>query len=238
MSEPRFTDFRAIADEIRNQPEYALLGRLLDRAALAQSCLGDLAEAQSCIDALNELLASPRKRGTEGRQTTEAALMRSAILLYQRATTGGGGTDQRGSIDIRASLSPEQREDHDTIVDIRHRTIGHVIPGEIDGDQWHQSFLLGLAFGPAWQPTFMSKRVQVSPKAVERLRRQVAVGSEVMLAKFDKALERVVDTMNDHPLPAEVYERHVVDNEATFGSVARARAIAASRDQRRASILG
>ena len=126
---PRFTDLNAIAAEIEGMPEYRRVRSAIEKAARAQSCVSDLAEAETCIAALDDILSSVRRSGTKTRSATEAALLRTAVTLYERATAAGAKRGERGSIQIAHHLTAHQLDDHNALVELRQRSLAHVYPG-------------------------------------------------------------------------------------------------------------
>lgn len=235
---PRFTDLRAISAEISDQPAYEKIARIIDRAARLQSCTSDLAEAWTCVEALDELLRSPRKRGTLTRQATESALMKTAVMLYARGAGGGGKPDERGSFDIRSQLDGTALEDHETLIDVRNKALAHVVPGKVGGDIWHAEVLFAIEHHPAWLPAAASHRIQFNRKVFEQLKRQIPIGREILTGKFHDAIGKLITTLNDHPLPVAIYERHLMDPAKTFGSLAQARQVAEGWRDGRTTFLG
>jgi hypothetical protein len=127
MDIPRVTDMRGIERDLSGDLAYAKLGKAIRLATLAQSCKSDLAQALSCCWALRALLASPRKRGTLERSTTENALLFTAVSLYGRATATVGKDQERGSINITAKLSANQLLDHIALVTLRNRGLAQLV---------------------------------------------------------------------------------------------------------------
>ena len=236
---PRFTDLRAIAAEIADKPEYARVASAIEKAARAQSCVSDLAEAETCCDALEEILASVRRQGTITRLATEAALLRTAVTLYERATAAGAKKGERGSIQIAERLTPEQRADHDALVAVRQRSLAHVYVGEeIDGHVWHGDVLFAVEDPPAWRPAAASHRIQYHGPTLARLKRQVPIALDLVKERFHARLRELESILNQHPLSIEVFERHQFDPVEFFGSVQAARNILEARKAGRGVFIG
>lgn len=236
---PRFTDFRAIAAEIADKPEYARVQSAIEKAAKAQSCVSDLAEAEHCCEALEEIRGSVRRQGTITRLATEAALLRTAVTLYERATAAGAKKGERGSIQIADRLTPEQRADHDALVTVRQRSLAHVYVGEeIDGQVWHGDVLFGIEDLPAWRPAAASHRIQFHGPTLARLRRQIPIALNLVKERFYVRLGELEAILNEHPLPVEVFERHQFDPVEFFGSVDAAQNILAARAAGRGAFIG
>jgi hypothetical protein len=116
---PAIVDVRSLERELSARPEFSKLSKTIKRALFYQSCRADLAQAETCVVALKQLLNSPRKAGTLEKLATESALLMQAVLLYERATAGNGGRGQRGSLLIDRKLLPNLLTDHELIVNLR-----------------------------------------------------------------------------------------------------------------------
>lgn len=236
---PRFSDLRAIAAEIGDQPEYARIRTAIEQAARAQSCVSDLAEAETCLAALDDILGSIRRQGTITRLATEAALLRTAVILYERATAAGGGKrGERGSIQIRDRLSPEQTEDHDVLVNLRHRMLAHVYSGEqSDGSVWHREELFLIERGGPWKAAFACQRIQFHGQIFRRLKSQVPVALALVQKRFHDRLAQMSAILTDEPLPLAVFERHIFDPVQRFGGEAAVQQILEGEASGRASFI-
>lgn len=236
---PRFTNLRALASEIAHAPEYSRVLEAIDKAARAQSCVSDLAEAETCCVALRELLASPRRRGTLTRLATEGSLLRTAVTLYERATSAGAKKGERGSIQIAERLNAEQLEDHENLVSVRHRSLAHVYAGEeIDGQVWHRDVLFAVEEPPAWYPAAASNRLQFADQTLQRLERQAPVALRLVKERFHSRLAKLTDMLNDNPLPAAVFEKHIFDPVPVFGSERSVQNVLEARKEGRGSFTG
>lgn len=222
MDFPRFTDMRGIERDLSGDPAYAKLGKAIRLATLAQSCKSDLAQAVSCCSALRALLASPRKRGTLERSTTENALLFTAVSLYGRATATVGKDQERGSINISAKLSSDQLLDHTALVTLRNRGLAHVYDREIVSDEvWHSdSLFLVERPGGGWLPSAVSSRLQFDIRTLERLERQLPVADAILLQRFHDGLALLQEVMRTEPVPLAVFEGNVFDPVPVFGSPA------------------
>lgn len=226
MNLPDFTDLRALAAELREQEEYRRLWTSIERAARTQSCVSDLAQAQSCCDALDDLLPSARRKGTLTRSATEASLLQTAVLLYERATAAAGKRQERGSVSIVEHLSVEQLADHAALVGLRQRAIAHVYVGEaIDGQVWHRDLLFAIENEGAWKPAAASHRVQFDGPTFARLKRQVPVARAFLTERFHEHLNKLTAILNNNPVPVALFEKHRFDPAKMFGSAESARAV-------------
>lgn len=216
---PRFTDLRAIAEEIGDEPEYSRVRSSIQRAARVQSCISDLAEAETCLEALDDIRGSIRRQGTNTRLTTEASLLRTAVTLYERATAAGAKQGERGSIQIRDRLSGAQLQDHIALIRLRQKSLAHVYVGEaIEGDVWHHDLLFMIEQGGPWKVAFASRRIQFHGETFARLKRQVPVAIKLLQERFHDRLRQLSEILSEHPLPLAIFERHLFDPIAAFGS--------------------
>jgi hypothetical protein len=235
---PSFTDLRAIASDIEGKPEYRRLQSLISKAATTQSCVSDLMQASTCCDALDEVLPSPRKVGTLNRAATEAALLQTAVLLYERATAAAGKRGERGSISIAQELTSEQLADHKAIVQLRQRAVAHVYVGEdIEGTVWHRNILFAVEFNGTWQTAVAANRVQFDRVTFGRLKRQIPVATKLMTARFHQHLARLTNLLNAYPVSHDLFRRHEFDPVAVFGSNRAVRELLASQGSGKASLL-
>lgn len=222
MALPKFADGEALAGDLERDPRFELLAEIIRRAALEQSCASDLSQAQSCCDALEWLLASPRKRGTMERSATENALLMTAITLYARATATVGKRGERGSVNIRARLAkvdPALATDHDTIVAIRNRAFAHVYPNEaVGGDVWHEERPFLVDQGAGWLPAGAKRSIQFHKPTFERLLRLLPCAQRLMIEKYHKSTNRMTELYNANPIPTALLEKHLVDPVEFFGS--------------------
>jgi hypothetical protein len=235
---PRFTDLNAIAAEIEGMLEYKRVRSSIEKAARAQSCVSDLAEAETCIAALDDILSSVRRRGTKTRLSTEAALLRTAVTLYERATAAGGKRGERGSIQIAHHLSADQLQDHEALVDLRQRSLAHVYPGaKVGGDIWHYDLMMLIEQGGPWKPAFASRRIQFHGDIFRRLKRQLPIALALVQTRFHDSIRKLSEILTEHPLPLEVFERHVFDPIEVFGNEAAVQSLLDGQATGRASFL-
>ena len=235
---PAFTDLRGLASNLDGQPAYRRLRSVIERAARTQSCVSDLTQAHLCCDALDELLPSPRKVGTLTRSATEAALLQTAVVLYERGTAAAPKQGERGSISIVEQLTPKQRLDHDALVLLRQRAIAHVYVGEaIEGEIWHRDLLFAVEMEGAWKAAAASNRVQFNRATFDRLKRQLPVAVALLTTRFHEHLNRLTAMLNDNPVSVELFQRHQFDPVEKFGGERAVRQLLAGRLSGKASLL-
>jgi hypothetical protein len=205
---PRFTDLRGMARDLGDDPVYRRLATTIGKAARAQSCASDLAQARTAYESLDALLASPRKKGSIERSATENALLMTAVLLYARATSTSGGKGERGSIDISSKLNDGQLLDHKALVDVRNRALAHVYSREpVADDLWHADQLFLVETEQGWKPAAATKRYQFHRPTLDRLHRQVPVASELVTETFHKHTNRITELLSSNPVELSLFER-------------------------------
>lgn len=236
---PAFSDLRALAADLEREEEYRRLRSAIEKAVRAQSCVSDVAQAATCCDALNDLLPSPRKQGTLTRSATEASLLQTAVMLYERATSAAGKRGERGSVSIVAQLTDAQRADHTALVNLRQRAFAHVYVGEpIDGLVWHYDLLFAIEEEGAWKPAAASHRVQFDRATFARLERQIPIATEILTNRFHQHLNQLTTILNEDPVSATLFKKHQIDPIKTFGSKQAVRSVLSGRLKGRASFLG
>ncbi len=223
MSKVRFSDLRAVVLELAKSPQHQHLPKKLEQAVRAQSCHADLRQAEACLQAIDKLLPSPRAKGTVERNATEAALLMSCVVLYARATHGGSGMGERGSVSVRDQLSSDLKIDHDALVNLRNQALAHVYLDESvsDGPMWHEvkPFLQNDGDGLAWHVGVASRSTQFDRSTIERLRRLLPEGMKFVRNRFRERLDAVTSEINDHSIALELIEKHEITATELFGSI-------------------
>ena len=228
MSElPRTVNLSKLQSELVKTARLPDLSDKIRRALNAQSCLGDMRQAHDCLSALVKLVGSIRGWKSPERDTTEAALLSSAISLYARATVTqlarrpSGQAPERGPVQIRNELSPELQADHDSVIAIRGQALAHVyFDRELDGVEWHQGAALLIEADDGWLPGAASRRVRLHSPTIEQLSRLLPVGVEILtervhlrFVELQQALER-----NKGPALNEAIGRSWLEPIEFFGS--------------------
>jgi hypothetical protein len=219
MAIPRFTDLRGIARDLADDQKYRRLATSIQKAALAQSCLGDIRQSETCCDALDAILRSLRRAGTVERSATENALLATAVLLYARATSTSGSRGERGPIDISSKLDATQRTDHAALLKVRNRALAHVYTQEaVAEDIWHDDLLFLVETNHGWKPAAATHRIQYHKATLERLRRQLPIAGRLITEIFHKRINQVSELMTEHPVEWEIFKRNLFNPVDFFGS--------------------
>jgi hypothetical protein len=233
---PAFVDVCSLQGELSMRPEFSKLNKIIAKALFYQSCRADLAQAETCVVALKQLLTSPRKAGTLEKLATESALLMQAALLYERATAGNGGRGQRGSLGIASKLSPDLHADHELIVNLRNRAIAHVYHDEIIGQKiWSEQTILLIEQDSGFRPCVATRTSQVSLPILNALERLLPVASELAKSKTDELLDKLIETLNQNPIRIEMMSRHRVDPTKLFETEERALEVVKSSSRGEAS---
>lgn len=222
MSKVRFSDLRAVVLELAKIPQHQHLPKKLEKAVRAQSCHADLRQAEACLQAIDKLLPSPRAKGTVERNATEAALLMSCVVLYARATHGGSGKGERGSVSVRDQLSSDLKIDHDALINLRNQAFAHVyLDNSASGaPMWHEvkPFLQNDGESLEWNVGVGSRTTQVDKPTIERLRRLLPSAIEFVRNRFRARLDAVTSEINDHSIALELIEKHEMTATELFGS--------------------
>jgi hypothetical protein len=235
---PAFIDVRLLYSNISGQPELAALGRTIRRALLFQSCRADLAQAETCIAALKQILSSSRKKGTIERAATESALLMQAALLYQRATDGNGRRNERGSVGVKSKLPAEMIQDHELIVNLRNRAIAHVYHDEQIGEQiWSEQAILLIEQEAGFQPCVTTRTSQFNAKIFESLVRLLPNASEIVRLRSVEYLNKLVESLNASGISLEFLMKNQIDPCQFFGTLERAMQVANSASRGEASFV-
>ncbi len=220
---PVAIDLMALAEALDAQEGQTKLVEALKSAWRAQSCLGDLSQAQEICDMLEKLRANSGGIDPNIRSQSEMALLMAAVLNYVRATHTSGGQNERGSIQL-GKLTGQQRNDHDILVAIRNGAFGHVLPSEvIDGELWHSQLLLGRQNADhSWSVASATKRLTFHRATLDRLKRQIPVALAAVKVASQKRLDAVARLINDAGPSEQDMLAHAIDPVAIFGSEERA----------------
>lgn len=203
----------------------------------AQSCFADLRQAQGACGALDSLAPAAASLEPGALLHIQSSVLATAILLYTRATTTSSSKrNERGSIHLDlAKLTPQQLDDHNTLVRVRNGALGHVEGGaNIAGDYWHRDFLFAKRSGPSnWEVASASTSIGFHIATFEMLKRQLPIAAEQLEAKCRERIEGAMEAIRELKLSDVDFLRHQVNPVEWFGSfdVARMALSAGSGDE-------
>lgn len=216
---PAMVDLRSLMEALSVDDRYRPILGPLRKAARAQSCMSDLAQAESCCDALRDYLASPRRRGTVERTTIEHSLLATAVALYTRATSTNGAKGERGSVSVASDFEPDRLADHLAVISVRNRALAHVYPNEAVADQtWHDDAMFMVETEHGWQPAAVTRRLQFDTDTFERLGRLIPIVRAKITVTFRKRMKEMTALFNADPVSLELFAQHPFDALRYFGN--------------------
>jgi len=223
-------------EQLANSPEVcAALPRLkgvVRKAGHTQSCLADLMQADAFLTNLRSLPGINSKFQTKGDDVVANALLIGAVIFYARATSTSGSKGERGSADIRSSLSSQELGDHSLIVTVRNTAIAHVYSDrKLDDLSWHSQRLCLIQDGAAFRPASASNMVTVNSKVARSLERQLPIAMKILHERFQKHIEKIASDLQNADLDISIYLKHEVDPVEFFGSEAMAKSVVKNPNQ-------
>jgi len=223
IAEPlkRMTDLVKVAAALSKEAPH--LGKIVQKALNAQSCLVDMRMVTGFLKALDEIRSSWRRQGTEYRTNTETALVVAAVSAYARATFTQSEHGDRGGFDIRAKLSAEEKVEHMHLIDVRNQVLAHVYPDrEVSGEIWHTvSLVLVEQESGGWLPAAAGHRLNRDEATIERLRRMAPIADCIIRDGLQKRMNRLVIELQELQKACDVISVFVAnpfDAELSFGS--------------------
>lgn len=231
MQFPMFTDLGSLAEDLARRGANPKVRAAIMMAWRAQSCLGDLRQAEESVRVLRAITAQPRQSGDPEPMIIERALMSASIMHYARATSTSGQKDERGSIQLeRNRLTPEEWEDHSKIIDVRNQALAHVYSGRTAGDHtWHRDIFFAVETpNGTWAAASASNQTSYHEATLRRLERMLPIAIREVKAKFQKRIA-AVSTMLNGEIEIAHFRKHAFDPLAVFGSEETVRAIIEGR---------
>jgi hypothetical protein len=219
--EPRTcSDLAGAIAELAAMAGFEHLTRRLDQISALSACCSDLRFARDCIAALDELLASPRGLNRPARQTTESALMMTAVNFYARATAITAKRGARGGSRVDNQLSADERHDHDAIVEVRHRGLTHITPNSAlaGGEIWSIQRPLAFDTGEGWKVAVATRNIGLRVALLDQLRRQISVAERILSDRFQGRIESLGDEIKKAPEWDRILREHAIDPAEVFGS--------------------
>lgn len=232
MTFPAFTNLTAVAEEIAGHGNVKLRA-VVTQAWRAQSCLGDLKQANDCMDVLRDMLKRPTEQDTPALLTVERSLMANAIMLYARATSTNGDKGERGSIQLsEKKLTSEEWLDHNAILDVRNQAMAHVYPSrKLSDHDWHRSIFFAVDSGQGrWKPASATNQTSFHADTFSKLERILPVALRELKAKFHERMDAVSKVVNAD-VKAATLLKHVFDPVAAFGTEDAVRIVLAGAGQ-------
>lgn len=223
MNYPPFADLLALSKDLKRTAKQKKLKGTLLQAWRAEACLGDLLQASDCCERLRAIVDQEGKSHDPAEQTVIKALQTTAVMLYARATSTGGKSVERGSIQLnKQGLSSEQKEDHEALISLRNEALAHVNPTHKVGDRlWHKVSLFAVpnAHGQ-WTPAAATNETTWHRETLERLERMLPLAIEFVAEKFKIRLKTVEDSMAEAGIDEAMFRKYLFDPIEFFGSEA------------------
>ena len=139
-----------------------------------------------------------------------------------------GKEGERGAIQVRDKMSPEQSDYHDRLVNLRHRAISHFYRGENFGDlKMSESYAFVLEQSTGWLPCVTQRSVMSVPLVLEAIEAVLPSAETLVLAKYREHLRSIARLLDEHANRDDL-EALASPAEAFFGNADVAAAITAS----------
>jgi hypothetical protein len=218
---PPFIDLSALAETLEKQIDNKLLRRKLEQAWRAQSCLGDLRQADDCRQILRKMVNRSQAENTPDLMTIERSLLLMGVILYVRATATSGQRGERGSIQLKESaLSPEQLADHRDLVEVRNQAFAHVYGSQpLASHVWHKDIFFAVEMkSGVWKPASATNQTSYHADTLDKLERMLPIANKLVLSQFHRRMKAVEDEVNSHGISNAMLMNHAFDPVAVFGS--------------------
>ena len=217
---PIFSDLEAVATALEKRKGFERVSRILKQALFHKSCVSDIAQVLGCAEALQALREGSFQIDNALRPSVEGSLLMSAVILYARATAGTSKKGGRGSSQISAGLTNEQRSDHDFLLQVRSRAMAHVHSRDRMGHLvWHDELLFALELAEGyWAPGAATRSIQFDVTTLKIILRQAGVARSILNERFQVSLAAAAKLLNDLPERDALLRKHTFDPVGKFGS--------------------
>jgi hypothetical protein len=232
MNYPPFVDLLALSKSHNRTNKQKNLNDLLLQAWRAEACLGDLLQASDCCKILRAKVDEKGETFGPHEQTIVKALQTSAVSLYVRATSTGGKSGERGSIQLNSKqLTKDQKEDHNALLMLRNQALAHVNPAHKMGTRvWHKVSLFAVSNGTGkWMSAAATNETTWNRETLECLERMLPLAIKFIEEKFRVRLNAVQEALNDAGISETTFQKFLFDPVEVFGSDAVVQRILKSR---------
>ena len=221
MNYPPFVDLLALSENLNRTNKHRKLNKILLQAWRAQSCLGDLLQADECCKFLR-LKVDEKDEITEPQeQTIIKALQNSAVNLYARATSTSGKLGERGSIQLdTGQLAKEQKEDHEALITLRNQALAHVnLEHKMGARLWHKISLFAVlnCIGH-WQLAAAPNETTWNRETLECLERMLPLAIKFMQGKSRTRISAASEALNEAEISEATFRKFLFDPVKVFGS--------------------
>lgn len=232
MQYPPFVDLLALSKSLNRTTKQKKLKGLLLQVWRAEACLGDLLQASDCCKILRANVDEKSKTFGPEEQTTVKALQTTAVNLYVRATSTGGKSGERGSIQLNMNqLTKNQKEDHRALINLRNNALAHVNPEHKMGDRvWHKVILFAVPNRTGELiPAAATNETTWNRATLECLERMLPLTIEFMRENFGAKLKAAQEALGDAEISEKTVQKYIFDPVDVFGSEAVVQRIIKSR---------
>ncbi len=232
MKYPPFVDLLALSKGLNRAKKQKRLKGLLLQVWRAEACLGDLLQASDCCQILRSKVDDKSATFGPAGQTTVKALQTTAVNLYVRATSTGGKSGERGSIQLNLSqLTKDQKEDHQALTMLRNNSLAHVNPEHKMRDRvWHKVSLFAVPNRAGqWMLAAATNETTWNRDTLECLERALPLAIKFVQENFGAKLKAAQEALDDAEICESTFQKHLFDPADVFGSDAVVRRILEAR---------
>lgn len=216
----RAYDLGRLAASLRRVNRYKPLVQAIQDVIDLHSAHTDLIHARDAgseLQSLQQHLPAIR----DGHNAITNALMSHMIILYVRATKTTQSA--RKTFDIRPRMSPEERDFHKQVCDLRDKAVAHFgNGGSYDGTSLVRETAYMKPVPGDMKFGVVTRRIMQDPQLTARLVEQIGVAIGIFDAikgkKQDAVVNMLVAHMEDSDELVATLNRHPFDAEAFLGS--------------------
>lgn len=210
-------DLLAAAEEL--QADFPTISRKIKRLSDCHSIKVDLDIALDMI-ALCPAASRAHDAGLEWAQHASMAMMHSAVVFYVRATKSK--SDHRGTLDLRAKFSGDQRNFHDQLVALRDDAVAHFGPGPLpSGFTFHdEKLVLPIDRQDGSSVMMVSRRTAFAPDFIAGFRNHLSRALILVQREIQKREADALQELTDNPERDSVeaiLRKHVTTAAAAMG---------------------
>ncbi|HWT57495.1 MAG TPA: hypothetical protein VN284_06545 [Rhizobium sp.] len=202
-------DLTAAAAHLSDNPKAADFIKAVRKFQSAVSVTNDLKEAQVSVNALIAM------RGDDSAQDyLIRALLMHAVVTYCRASTTKA--IERYNVGVTGAYSPEQKEQHESIVFLRDRVLAHFGPG----DGWHIEKVIYTEQEHGDAITAVHKRVASDSVVVDVLKELLTAAIPYVEARQAERAKELDTVLHSNQQLYKLIDRVPFDPMAFFGDTA------------------
>jgi hypothetical protein len=148
----------------------------------------------------------------------EDTTLTTALVLYVRATRGGTKqSGDRGSVKIDHRLTPQQRQTHAKLVDLRNGAIAHVRRGsEYAGTAWNEDLVLAIEDKAGFEIKAVSRTVINHDEVWRDVGNLAPVAYNIMVENLWAQRTEIEQAVETNAVLRNELRKHGVDPTAFF----------------------